>query len=175
MDSKSKITNVAYDEKGNILVTFQFPRFAKAEIEELKDKELTLTVKKFKPKRSKDANAYAWTLIDKLAEATRIPKVDIYRRYIKDIGGVSTIICVPSDKAEKIMNDWAKNGIGWQTDPFPSKIKGCTNIICYEGSSEFDTEQMSRLLDLIIQDCKACDIETDTPEEIARRIEDWRH
>ena len=40
-----------------------------------------------KPRRSLDANAYAWELIDKIAAATNLSKVEVYREAIRDIGG----------------------------------------------------------------------------------------
>lgn len=47
-------------------------------------------------------------------------------------------------------------------------------MILYFGSSSYDTVQMSRLIDLLIEDCKAQGIETATPDEIARYKEEWR-
>jgi hypothetical protein len=45
--------------------------------------------------------------------------------------------------------------------------------MAYYGSSSYDTAEMSRLIDLVVQDCKALDIETDTPEQIALRLARW--
>ena len=50
----------------------------------------------------------------------------------------------------------------------PSKIDGCTNVILYYGSSTYDTAQMHRLIELIVQECKEQDIETLTPEGLER-------
>lgn len=50
-----------------------------------------------KPKkrlRSLDANAYAWMLMDRLSAATGLSKSEIYRNTIRDIGGVSEVVCV---------------------------------------------------------------------------------
>ena len=65
------------------------------------------------------------------------------------------------------------NGIGWQTDTFPSKIKGCTNVILYYGSSTYDSAQMSRLTNIIIQDCEQLGIETKSAEEIQSLLKSW--
>ena len=54
-----------------------------------------------------------------------------------------------------------------------SKLPGCVNVVLYYGSSTYDTAQMSRLIDNIIQDCKAQGIDTRTPEEVARMKEEW--
>lgn len=135
--------------------------------------KLSIEVKPFKERRSLDANAYAWVLMDKLAEKMGISKVDIYRGYVKNIGGNSEIVCVQNKAVERLCEGWSKNGIGWQTETFESKLEGCTNVILYYGSSTYDTAQMSRLLDLIIQDCKQLDIPTETPDEIARLKALW--
>jgi hypothetical protein len=112
-------------------------------------------------------------LLDKLAEVLREPKEEIYRGYIKDIGGNSEIVCVLDQAVENLRKGWERNGLGWQTDVMPSKIKGCTNVVLYYGSSTYDTKQMSRLIDLIIQDCKGCGIEVLPPERLAGMIEEW--
>ena len=43
----------------------------------------------------------------------------------------------------------------------------------YYGSSTYDSAQMSRLIDLVVQECQAQGIETKTPEELALLKEDW--
>ena len=138
-------------------------------VSQLEDgKTYTVEIKEKKEKRSREANAYAWTLLDKLAEKLHISKEDIYRDLIKNIGGNSEIVCVQNKAVERLCDGWSKNGIGWISDTLPSKIDGCTNVILYYGSSTYDTAQMHRLIELIVQECKEQDIETLTPEELER-------
>lgn len=125
-------------------------------------------------KRSLDCNAYFWVLLDKLSAVLHKPKTEIYRDYIKDIGGNSETVCVPTKAVEKLRDGWEHNGLGWQTDTMPSKLAGCTNVILYYGSSTYDSSQMSRLVDFAVEDCKAQGIDTATPEELARLKEAWR-
>jgi hypothetical protein len=68
---------------------------------------------------------------------------------------------------------WESKGIGWQTDRLQSKLEGCTNVVLYYGSSVYDSKQMSRLIELIVQDCKANGIETLTPHELEMLCEKW--
>ena len=77
-----------------------------------------------KPKniRSLDANAYAWALIDKLANATGVPSSEVYRRAVRDVGGNMKIVCIQSAAAEELRQVWASNGLGWQSDVTASKI-----------------------------------------------------
>jgi hypothetical protein len=142
--------------------------------DELRNVEkIAVKIDKWRAKRSLDANAYCWVLIDKLAEKLNTTKEDIYRNAIRDIGGNNEIVCVQNKAVEKLCKGWNKNGIGWQTETFPSKINGCTNVILYYGSSTYDTAQMSRLIEYIIEECKAQGIDTKTPAEIAAILELW--
>lgn len=136
-------------------------------------KEYILTIKEKKKRRSLDANAYAWVLMDRLASQLHESKEAIYKSYIKEIGGNSEIICIKSEAAEKLCGAWERNGLGWQTDTMPSKLKGCTNVVLYYGSSVYDAEQMSRLIELIVQDCEIFGIETKDPAELERLVQEW--
>ncbi len=142
--------------------------------DDLKDlPKISVDLKPYRERRSLDANAYCWVLLDKIAEKTGIPKEVIYKESIKNIGGNNEVVCVTNEAVNKVRYGWERNGIGWQTDTFPSKLDGCTNVILYYGSSVYDSAQMSRLLDNIIQDCKALNIPTETPERIAEMKSLW--
>ena len=124
-------------------------------------------------KRSLDANAYCWVLLERLSEATQADKATIYREMIRDITGNSETICVQKEAADKLCSVWERNGIGWQTERFPSKLDGCVNVILYYGSSVYDTKQMSRLIDRIVYECKTFGIETRSPEELSHMLQLW--
>ncbi len=141
--------------------------------EELGGAEVAIEIKRPRKGRSLDANAYFWTLAGRLAEKLRLPKEEIYRGYIREIGGVSETVCVQEEAAAKLCGVWRSRGLGWQAETFPSKIEGCVNIILYYGSSTYDTAQMSRLIDLAVQDCREQGIETATPEELTRLTALW--
>lgn len=128
---------------------------------------------KTKKRRSLDANAYAWVLIDKIAAAVRLPKEEVYRNAIKGIGGNSDTVCVKDEALDKLRQGWGKNGVGWQTETMPSKISGCTNVILYYGSSAYDVRQMSILIDRLIEDAKALDIETMPPDRLEALLNEW--
>lgn len=138
-----------------------------------KGKTYTVTVKEHRKGRSLDANAYFWVLAGKLAERLELPKSDIYRKYIREIGGNSETVCVMEKAAEKLKSGWEHNGLGWIAEEFPSKLDGCVNVTLYYGSSTYDTAQMSRLIDLCVTDCKDHGIETLTPLELDRMKDRW--
>lgn len=136
-------------------------------------KKYTIEVKEKKKKRSLDANAYFWALTDELSKKLNKPKTDIYREYIKEIGGVSDMLCMLDKAVDKFCERWASMGIGYQTDRIESKLEGCTNVIAYYGSSTYDTAQMSRLIDMAVQDCKQFGIPTYDREELDRLVQEW--
>ena len=52
-------------------------------------------------------------------------------------------------------------------------LDGYHNMMSYIGSSDYDTTQMSHLIDLIVQDCKAQGIETLTPDKLDAMKVKW--
>lgn len=133
-----------------------------------------LEVKEHRKKRSLDANAYAWVLINKIADVMRIPPTEVYRQAIQDISGNSEVIPIKEEAVEQFKQAWSHNGIGWLCrDMGKSKIQGYRNLMVYYGSSVYDTKQMSDLIDHIVQDCKALDIETLAPDKLSLLMEEW--
>lgn len=141
----------------------------------LREHDVDVSLKRYRPKRSTDANAYAWVLIDKLAEALNVTKTQIYRRAIRGIGGVSDVVCVREQAVQRLSQEWRRNGLGWQTETMPSKIPGCVTVVLYYGSSTYDSKQMSALIDSLVQDCQALGIETKSAEEIESLIRRFEH
>lgn len=173
-----QVQNLAIDFKsGKPVLTLEIneKNTCGACFDELRDAEkIAVKIGKYRAKRSLDANAYCWVLLDKLSEKLNIPKEGIYREAIRDIGGNSETVCVQNKAVERLCSGWSKNGVGWQTETFPSKINGCTNVRLYYGSSTYDSEQMKRLIERIVEDCKENGIDTRTPSEIAELVSLWR-
>lgn len=170
---KAQLHDLSLARDGGYLLTIATRENIGPLFDELHETDVDVTVKKHREKRSLDANAYFWVLVDQLTEKTRIPKTDIYRRYIREIGGNHEMVCVIDSAVEKLRNGWEHNGLGWQTDTMPSRIPGCTNVILYYGSSTYNTRQMSHLIDMAVQDCQEQNIETLSPEKLAGMMEEW--
>lgn len=171
---KGRLVDLTFGLNRKQRITVEVDRDFRREFEQLKESELSIEIKKHRNRRSLDANAYAWVLVDKLAEALSLEKAAVYKAAIRNIGGVSEIICVKEEAVEKLRSAWESNGIGWQTLTMPSKIAGCVNVILYYGSSTYDTKQMSQLIDFLVYEAQDLGIETATPEQLARYKEEWR-
>ncbi len=140
-----------------------------------KDKLYDLEVKEHRKKRSLDANAYAWVLINKIADVLRITPIEIYRQAIQNVSGNYEIIPVKEEAAEHFKQIWEAQGLGWPcVDMGKSKINGYRNLRAYYGSSTFSVQQMQVLIDNLVQDCRALDIEVKSEEEIASLMGAWK-
>jgi hypothetical protein len=145
---------------GQAEITFTVPKSVVRVLDELNDKPLTVTVKEYRQKRSLSQNSYLWVLLDKLAEKVNRSKEDIYKIYIRDYG-VFEIFPVRNDAADRFIKIWEARGLGWVCEDLgDSKLNGYTKIMAYYGSSTYNTKEMTRLIDAVIQDCREQGIQT---------------
>ena len=171
---KARLADMAIGMDGQQRITLAVCGDFREQYDALKDCDVNVEIRKYRRARSLDANAYAWVLIDKIANATGTRKEEVYREAIRSIGGVSITVCVPSKAIDQLRKSWRHNGLGWQVEIMPSKIDGCTNAILYYGSSTYDTKQMSALIDALVQDCRQLGIETLPTAELMSLETQWR-
>ena len=142
-------------------ITIEIDEDFRGRYDELKDKELEITVKPFRKKRSLDQNSYAWELIGKIADKIRAGKDEVYFTLLKRYGQGGVIKVQPQkeeailgmfkyyERHEKLYNDTEKYYRVWA------------------GSSGYNTEEMTIFLDGIISEAKGLGIETLTPDQLA--------
>jgi hypothetical protein len=186
MKSTANAIRLQYDESGKPELTLTLScskQEAITGVQELKDmlgkgKVLSVELKQHRKGRSLDANAYMWTMCDKLAEKLSTPKSpmtkdDVYREAIRKVGQF-TILPIRNDAVEQWIYNWGAGRTGWVCENLgDSKLEGYTNIMSYYGSSVYDSKSMARLIDYVVEECKANGIETLTPQELAALNEEW--
>lgn len=132
------------------------------------DRDKLYEIKQHREKRSLNANAYAWALIGKIADAVRSSKDEVYLMMLKRYGQ-RTVVSVRSDidvSGYFKYYEWFASGHVGDTE--------FNHYHVYKGSSEYDSKEMSVLIDGIISEAKDLEIETLPPAEIARMKEMWR-
>ena len=135
---------------------------------------LDIEVKKHRNKRSLDANAYCWVLCEKLAIAMETTKEEIYKHEIRQVGK-STIVPIKINEVDYFKSAWENKGLGYICESLGnSKIAGYENLRLYYGSSSYNTKDMARLINSIVEDCKLQGIETLPPKELESLIEGWK-
>lgn len=138
--------------------------------EELKDcKKLSLEIKRYRRKRSLDANGLLWHCLDEIAKHIHTDKWSVYLKMLRRYG-VFTYIVVKKSAVEKMMEQWRECEIVGEID-----INGesAVQLLCYFGSSTYDTSEFSRLLDGVISEMKEMGIQTPTSKEMRRSLDEW--
>ncbi len=138
-------------------------------LQKLVGAKLDIKAVKHREKRSLDANAYMWVLLQKMADVLHQDKDFLY---IEMLGkyGVFTHIIVKPHMVDKVKAEWRNvRELGEVC------VNGTTGIQlqCYFGSSTYDTKEMSVLIDGIVSECKELDIETLPPDELERMKAEW--
>jgi len=145
------------------------------------DTEYVVSIEKLNKskKRSLTANAYCWVLCQGIAEALSrdgqyISKEEIYREAIQDSQPMQHML-IQSVAVEKFARTWGANGIGFQAVKIgPSKDHaGYEWLGLYSGSSTYSVEEMSRLIDCLVDNAHQIGVETETDEYINALLEDW--
>lgn len=135
---------------------------------------LELSLGKYRKKRSLNANNYLWKLIGELATEMNLPDEEVYRNYIKD-NGLKKAVEVSDDFYKTVSYVWSQRGIGWFSEKIgDGQIKGNSLYMFYYGSSCYNSKQMSRLINAVVEDCKSLGIETMPQEEINSLVSSWR-
>ena len=172
MQTTAIISDLSKDIKTNkIKVTLLLDTIE--DLEEFQDKKINVELKQHRNKRSLDANAYCWVLINKIAERTDVPAKDIYKDAITYVGSYE-VLPIKDEAVNKFIEAWTKRGIGWICQTTKSKLNGYTNVLAYYGSSSYNTKEMSHFIELIIQECNQLGIETKTKEEIESMMKEWK-
>lgn len=124
-------------------------------------------IERKRKKRSTDANALCWKLCTEIANVLRTDKESVYVDMLKRYGqsDLVTVLSIVNPKAYFKYFDECGKGT--------SKGREYTHYKVYKGSSEYDTREMSILLDGIIDEAKALDIEVISEREKSLLLQEW--
>jgi hypothetical protein len=138
-------------------------------------KGLKVEVCQWREQRSLDANAYFHLLVDKIAKAVSRGADEVkkqmnldYGTIMRDEKGGKVGIKLPVSVDVNSIYPYAK----W----FDTRKENGIDFNCfiiYKPTHTLDTKEMSQLIDGVVQECQALDIETKTPEQIAEMLSLW--
>ena len=162
---KGRIVSLGYGLDGDLMVTLSLARSGMDELKALQAEDIDCTVKKYRQKRSLSANAYAWTLITKIAQSMRPPlnKEEVYVEMLKRYGQ-GDMVSIRKDRAQALR----------AFDYYEVKGEGVVNgreflhVMVYVGSSKYNTQEMNIFISGIVEEARDLGIETMTPVELAR-------
>lgn len=136
------------------------------------DKPMEIILQTIKKKRSLSANAYCWVLFDEIAKAVKNTSKNVYKQAIRDVG-VYELMYMPKDAVKRFINVWNAKGEGWQAELLEAEYQGLSCVKAYYGSSTYNTDEMSRLIDWAIDAAEEQGIETLTPDQKSLMLKEW--
>lgn len=155
-------------------------------------------IKEKKKKRSLDANAFFWLLVNRIAAKLRISDTEVHDKllseniayYHNDEGGIDWKVSPiePNDYGlivEQVNNDYTyyldskmKVTLKKETGEFVHSKDGADIVgrvyWHIKGTHQMDSKEMSRILESTIYQAKDLGIETESPEKIKRMEEAWK-
>jgi hypothetical protein len=173
MEFTGQIKGISNDfVNGEVLITFSVneKNILLPEYEKLKNcKKLRIKAVQYREKRSLDANAYLWVLLQKLAEMLRTDKWSVYLQMLKRYGQFTYIVVKPG-AVEAVKKQWRECEEIGEIEVNGTKA---VQMLCYYGSSNYDAKEMSVLIDGVVSECQELGIETLPPAELQRIKEQW--
>lgn len=157
MTGKLRDLTVNRDGSQNITVTVDAD-FSET-FDALKDKTVSVEIKKASKGRSLDANAMCWALCSDIGKAINPPvsKEDVYRRAIRAVGVYTPVTVVVWDLAT-IKRRWGTHGVGWFCDVVDDAGPGKKLIHLYYGASTYTVDEMKSVLDWLVDEATQMNI-----------------
>ena len=172
MDCTGRLHSVNKDWRtGKIIISFELNEEPTEAINELGlFEKLSIIVKKFRKKRSNDANGMFWSCLDEIAKVLNTDKWEVYLKMLKRYGKF-TYICVKPSAVESMKLQWRETEVVGNIN-----INGeeAVQMLCYFGSSTYNTREFSVLLDGVISEMRELGLQPPATKEMRRVLEEWR-
>lgn len=171
MEFAGEIRNISTDwASGETQITFSVrDKAALIEADSLRDSVLSIKADKYRKKRTTNANALMWTMIGQIANKLNADKWEIYLRMLKRYGQY-TYICVKPRVVEAMKLQWRECEVLGDIEINGEKA---VQMLCYFGSSTYNTQEFSKLLEGIKEEMIELCIQPPASEEMRRSLEEW--
>ena len=176
---KCNLDDLKFSRDGDSLLTLRTSEDVTGLFDRLKDLPVRVDVKQWREKRSLDANGYYWLLLDRCAASLGISKPRAHNLMLRRYGAVETIdeqivyLVLPESEeaAEKALEAETYHIRPTSQVKTGRDGKQYRTYMLLKGSSDYDTKEMSTLINGLVDECRALGIETKSPEEVAALLE----
>lgn len=132
-----------------------------------KDTVYDVKIDKHREKRSLNANAYLWKLVTEIGNVLNKSKEEVYLQMLIDYGQSEMVSILSEIDVKGYFKYYKLAGTSILND------KEFNHYKIYKGSSEYDTKEMSILLNGVVQEAKNLGIKTKDDIELERLVEEW--
>lgn len=172
IESKARLVDMAKDwQTGKFRLTFELDSFLPNMADAIRDVCLRLSIKKWKEKRSLDANAYYWQLNSQMARILGTSPEELHEDLLQKYGLLDTDENGHIAITARSNVDMARVDGHWKLYKVSQDGKW-KSYLRIRGTSEYDTAEMSYFLERVIEDAKELCIDTETPNQKLER-ERW--
>ena len=150
---KANSIDLSHAYKGGYTITLELTEKPNiAHIEQLKaycdnGKVIDVMIKKYRKKRSLDANATLWLYLSKIATILETTKDEIYLEMLKRYSHNFTHIVVKPEAVEEIKRQWKTVE---EVGALEVNSKDGVQLRCYYGSSTMNSKEFSVLLNGVL-------------------------
>lgn len=174
MKCKGKFHGISRDIDGHLVISFLVydEKSLMEQLDSIKD-IATLAIEAVKPKvkRSLNANALLWKCLGDIANAIHADKWTVYLEMLKRYGKY-TYICVKPSVVDAVKAQWRECEEIGEIDVNGQKA---VQLLCYFGSSTYDTKEFSHLLDGVVSEMEEIGLEKPMSSEMRRALEQWKN
>lgn len=174
-DKRAELVGISTDYRTkDTLLTFRVEDCPPDIAEQMTGKKLRLDAVTWREKRSREANSYYWSLLAKLAGVLGRTNTSVHNEMLAKYGEPMPVACgdgvYVSLPDNEDVEKWAEENETVHMRPTSQVIQGRRTYRLMLGSSYYDTAEFARLLDGLVEECKAVGIETITPDEKERML-----
>ena len=177
MESKGRLVDASRNIfSGKWRITFELDELPA--VDNISGKDLRITAKQWREKRSLNANAYFHKLVNEIADAVSSSTTEVKNKILSEFGQL--------DMAEdgRVQTVIIRDDIPWEKlEWIHLRPTASTRILddkklyrvyyVIRGSSTYDSREMSRLIDGTVQEAKELGIETMTERELVAIKQAW--
>jgi hypothetical protein len=181
MELKGKLLDITRDIRtGEYRITLTVKEIPSG-IDNLQDRDLRIALTRWTNKRTMTANAYYWVLVSKIAKVLGQTEPWVHNMLLCNYGqplvidGKIPYVAIKESAAAQIDVMESSTYHLKATSALAYRIDGETyrDYQMLKGSSQYDTEEMSQLIDGTVEEAKALGIETLPPAELERMMRDY--
>lgn len=173
---KGRLIDLARGMNGKQRVTVELDGDFREAFDRLQPADVEVEIRKFRLKRSKNANAYFHLLVGKIAEVRGLGIEEVKKLMVTEYGtiardddGLKVGFKLPASVDVESIYPYVKC--------FDTRVENGKSFNCYlvfKATHEMNTAEMARLIDGTIQEAKDLGIETDTPEQLEKYKSYWQ-
>ena len=167
---KGRLLDFSFSLNRKQRITIELDSDFREGFDALKGADLEIKIKKWRRKRSLDANAYFHVLVNEIAMAKGLPDDEVKRALVVDYGTVARdddgmVIGFKLPASVSVDDIYPYTKLYKQVEE-NGRLFNC--YLVYKRSSAMDSKEMSHLIDGTVSEAKELGIDTDTPEQKAR-------